>query len=172
MSGSYSGENNDPNTIQISTGRTGKSGLGGNPRYITTSQRHLHNKDLSSNNQKSGQGYLTPLQRRLQGVYFLRLSQNVSTSKLINRKQTVFNDGRKFQLPAASKVLNPTDIVDYTSEKDLQMMLGTQTYFNGYRHQDLIRGIVTLQSYVRAENARNIANRTYRHLNSQYHEAG
>ncbi|XP_063946807.1 uncharacterized protein LOC108213832 isoform X2 [Daucus carota subsp. sativus] len=107
MSGSYSGENNDPNTIQISTGRTGKSGLGGNPRYITTSQRHLHNKDLSSNNQKSGQGYLTPLQRRLQGVYFLRLSQNVSTSKLINRKQTVFNDGRKFQLPAASKVLNP-----------------------------------------------------------------
>ncbi|KAL1802603.1 hypothetical protein ACET3Z_031250 [Daucus carota] len=57
-------------------------------------------------------------------------------------------------------LIQKTDIVDYTSESDLQMILGSQTYFNGYRHQDLIRGIVTLQSYVRAENARNIASRT------------
>ncbi|WOH14653.1 hypothetical protein DCAR_0934173 [Daucus carota subsp. sativus] len=64
-------------------------------------------------------------------------------------------------------LIQKTEIVDYTREKDLQVILGTQTYSNGYRHQDLIRGIVTLQSCnqfygfnVRAENARNIASRT------------
>ncbi|KAK1401219.1 hypothetical protein POM88_000824 [Heracleum sosnowskyi] len=57
-------------------------------------------------------------------------------------------------------LIQKTDIVDYTREKELQRILGTQTYFHGYCHEELIRGIITLQSFVRAENARNIASRT------------
>lgn len=50
--------------------------------------------------------------------------------------------------------------MDYTKEKELQRIHGTETYFHGYCHEELIRGIITLQSFVRAENARNMASRT------------
>ncbi|KAL8155076.1 myosin-3-like [Apium graveolens] len=65
-----------------------------------------------------------------------------------------------FQGDTNGYLIQKTDIGDYTREKELQRILGTQTYFHGHCHEELIRGIITLQSFVRAENARNIASRT------------